>query len=107
MLIDFLMYCVPVRLYKPFHCGNHEGHSGAQQVSDILTREVFLRMVRLSPKHMVSKHDAALRAVIQQAVEDVEKMDHGEMCQSNADWRNPPPCNCGHDAAIAKLKKGL
>lgn len=87
-------------------------------MSDILRREEFLATLseycglgRDFPESVtqnpLSLSDAALRAVIQQAVEDVEKMDHGEMCQSNADWRNPPPCNCGHDAAIAKLKKGL
>lgn len=84
-------------------------------MSDILTREEFEVCVIESvggfwpdtTKQKLLDTDAALRAVIKQAVADVEKMGHGEMCQSNADWRNPPACDCGHAAAIANLKKGL
>jgi hypothetical protein len=45
---------------------------------------------------------AALRAIIRRAVEDVEKMPHAAGCAEQIRC-----CNCGHDAAIARLKEGL
>ena len=77
---------------------------------------------------------SALRSIIRQAVEDVEKLPHAPSCPQDAErdpceddcpgcihdgasWRVGPaiphrylprrPCNCGHDAAIDGLKKGL
>lgn len=64
--------------------------------------------------------DAALREVIRQAVLDIEKLPHAPSCASgNGEWRLEEkgdcitrefylygtPCNCGHAAAIANLKK--
>lgn len=72
-------------------------------MSDILTREEFLICIEQGEDDDVmalEKCDAALRACIQQAVLDVEKLPHAMACNL---W----PCDCGHDAAIANLKKGL
>lgn len=100
-------------------------------MSDILTREEFLICIEQGEDDDVmalEKCDAALRACIQQAVLDVEKMPHKDDCASKkgrkqcmlcADeevkgistgfCRECPraDCNCGHDATIANLKKGL
>lgn len=97
-------------------------------MSDILTTAEFQWAKHAGNRAALDRHDAALRACIQQAVLDVEKMPHKDDCASKkgrkqcmlcADeevkgistgfCRECPraDCNCGHDAAIDGLKKGL
>lgn len=82
-------------------------------MSYMLTREEFKSKVKIVARRehdqiqawdAVLDCDAALREVIRQAVEDVEKLPHGFDCEQGI---GGAPCNCGHDAAIARMKKGL
>lgn len=88
-------------------------------MSDILTREKVLQYLWRAKSGILDnalsdaldRHDAALRACIQQAVLDVEKLPHVSDCRARFNFLPSIdlPCSpdCGHDAAIANLKKGL
>lgn len=105
-------------------------------MSNILTREEFKSKVKTVARRghdqvpawdAVLDCDAALRACIQQAVLDMEKMPHYVGCSLNDPFCGKPKaeeclwafsgcrthrpsaivCDCCHDAAIDNLKKGL